>query len=82
MAKKTSFLHLSLIVALSFVENQLLIIPEFKPFKQLPSPACGHQIKHTNMRIVVVFQSVFHSKKYINDVFYFLKIIFEISTSK
>ena len=32
--------------------------------------------------VVVVFQNVFHLEKYINNIFYFLKIIFEISTLK
>jgi hypothetical protein len=32
--------------------------------------------------VVVAFQSAFYSKKYANNIFYFLKIIFEISTSK
>ena len=32
--------------------------------------------------VVVIFQSVFHLKKYANNFFYFLKIIFEISTLK
>ena len=32
--------------------------------------------------IVIVFKSVFHLEKYVNNFFYFLKIIFEISTSK
>jgi hypothetical protein len=32
--------------------------------------------------VVVAFQSVFHSEKCANNIFYFLKIIFEISTSK
>jgi len=32
--------------------------------------------------VVIIFQSAFHSKKYANNIFYFLKIIFEISTSK
>jgi hypothetical protein len=31
--------------------------------------------------VVVVFESVFHSK-YDNNIFYFLKIIFKIITSK
>jgi hypothetical protein len=29
----------------------------------------------------LVFQNVFHSEKYINNIFLFLKIIFKISTS-
>jgi hypothetical protein len=32
--------------------------------------------------VVVAFQSAFHSEKYVNNFFYFLKIIFEISISK
>jgi hypothetical protein len=32
--------------------------------------------------VAVDFQSVFHSEKYANNIFYFLKIIFEISKSK
>jgi hypothetical protein len=32
--------------------------------------------------VMVVFQSVFHSEMHQNNVFYFLKIIFEINTSK
>jgi hypothetical protein len=28
------------------------------------------------------FQIIFHAKMYVNDFFYFLKIIFDISTSK
>jgi hypothetical protein len=32
--------------------------------------------------IVVVFQIVFRAEIHVNDVFYFLKIIFNISTSK
>jgi len=32
--------------------------------------------------IVVVFQIVFSVKIHVNDFFYFLKIIFDISTSK
>jgi hypothetical protein len=31
---------------------------------------------------VVAFQIAFRAKIYINDFFYFLKIIFDISTSK
>jgi len=31
--------------------------------------------------IVVVFQIAFHVKIYVNDIFLFLKIIFDISTS-
>jgi hypothetical protein len=31
---------------------------------------------------MVVFQSVFRAEMHQNDAFYFLKIIFEISTSK
>ena len=32
--------------------------------------------------IVVVFKIIFYTKIYVNDFFYFLKIIFYISTSK
>jgi hypothetical protein len=32
--------------------------------------------------VVVVFQSIFHSEKYANNIFLFFKIIFEISTLK
>jgi len=32
--------------------------------------------------VTVAFQSVFHAEMHQNDVFYFLKIIFEISASK
>jgi hypothetical protein len=32
--------------------------------------------------VMVVFQSVFRAEMHQNDAFYFLKIIFEISTSK
>jgi hypothetical protein len=32
--------------------------------------------------VVVAFQSVFHSEKYVNNIFLFFKIIFEISTLK
>jgi hypothetical protein len=32
--------------------------------------------------VVVAFQSVFHSEMHQNNVFYFLKIIFDISASK
>jgi hypothetical protein len=33
--------------------------------------------------VAVAFQSAFHSEKYANNIFfYFLKIIFDISTSK
>ena len=32
--------------------------------------------------IAVVFQITFHVEIHVNDVFYFLKIIFNISTSK
>jgi hypothetical protein len=32
--------------------------------------------------VVDVFQITFHDKMYVNDFFYFLKIIFYISTSK
>ena len=32
--------------------------------------------------IIVVFQSVFHSEKHADNIFYFLKIIFKINTSK
>jgi hypothetical protein len=32
--------------------------------------------------VVVVFQSVFHAEMDQNDIFYFLKIIFEISVTK
>ena len=32
--------------------------------------------------ITVVFQITFHSKIYVNNFFYFLKIIFDIRTSK
>jgi len=32
--------------------------------------------------VVIAFQSVFHSEKCANNIFYFLKIIFEINTSK
>jgi hypothetical protein len=32
--------------------------------------------------VTVVFQSVFRAEMHQNDVFYFLKIIFKISTSK
>jgi len=32
--------------------------------------------------VVVVFQIVFHAEIHANDFFYFLKIIFNISTSK
>jgi len=32
--------------------------------------------------VVVVFQNVFHAEMDQNDIFYFLKIIFEISATK
>jgi len=32
--------------------------------------------------VVVTFQNAFCAEMYQNDIFYFLKIIFEISTSK
>jgi len=32
--------------------------------------------------VVVAFQIIFYAKIYVNDFFYFLKIIFDISTSK
>jgi hypothetical protein len=32
--------------------------------------------------VVVVFQIIFHAEMHVNDFFYFLKIIFDISTSK
>jgi hypothetical protein len=32
--------------------------------------------------VVVVFQIIFRAEIYINNFFYFLKIIFDISTSK
>jgi len=32
--------------------------------------------------VVVAFESAFYSEKCANNIFYFLKIIFEISTSK
>jgi len=32
--------------------------------------------------VAVIFQIVFRAKIHVNDIFYFLKIIFDISTSK
>jgi len=32
--------------------------------------------------IMIVFQNIFHLEKYFNNIFYFLKIIFKINTSK
>jgi len=32
--------------------------------------------------VVVVFEIIFHAEMYANDIFYFLKIIFNINTSK
>jgi len=44
-----------------------------------------HNPKHTPLFesvVVVIFQSAFHSKIYHNNIFYFLKIIFNIIVSK
>jgi len=42
-----------------------------------------HETRVFESMIVVFFQSNFYSEKYTNNIFfYFLKIIFEISTSK
>ena len=40
------------------------------------------QIRVFSSVVAVVFQIIFHAEMHTNDIFYFLKIIFDINTSK